>query len=169
MAPTFHGSDVTLSGALPTVGEQLPDFTVVNTELENVERSTFGGKRLVINIFPSVDTGVCAAQLRTFNKEAAGLENTAVIGISHDLPFAQARFCGAEGIDNVETLSAFRSTFGTDYGVQMLDGPLAGLLARAVLVADENGTVIYSELVDEVGEEPNYEAALASLTEVSAE
>lgn len=160
---TFHGNPVSTVGELPKVGEKLPAFTVVNNEMKNVSDSDFAGKRLVINIFPSVDTGVCATQVRTFNKKAAELENTAVIGISNDLPFAQARFCGAEGIDNVQTFSGFRSEFGQDFGVEIADGALAELLARAVVVADENGTVIYSELVSEIGEEPNYDAAIAAL------
>lgn len=160
---TFQGNPVNTSGNLPAKGDKLPAFSLVSSELQAAESVSFEGKRLVINIFPSVDTGVCAAQLRTFNKKAAELDNTAVIGVSKDLPFAQARFCGAEGIDNVQTLSAFRSTFGKDYGVEIVDGPLEGLLARAVIVADADGTVLHSELVSEIGEEPNYDAAIAAL------
>lgn len=160
---TFQGNPVNTTGNLPAKGDKLPAFSLVSSELQAVESASFEGKRLVINIFPSVDTGVCAAQLRTFNKKAAELDNTAVIGVSKDLPFAQARFCGAEGLDNVQTLSAFRSTFGKDYGVELVDGPLEGLLARAVIVADADGTVLYSELVSEIGEEPSYDAAIAAL------
>lgn len=160
---TLHGTSVSTNGTLPQAGDKLPDFVLTTNDLGEVKLSDFAGKRLVINIFPSVDTGVCAAQLRTFNESAATLDNTAVIGVSNDLPFAQARFCGAEGIENVATYSAFRSDFGSDYGVLFVNGGLKGLLARAVIVADENGTVVYSELVPEVGQEPNYEAALAAL------
>lgn len=160
---TFQGNPVHTSGDLPAVGSPLPQFTAVNGDLQDVTAADFRGKRLVINIFPSVDTGVCAAQVRNFNKKAAELDNTTVIGVSKDLPFAQARFCGAEGIENVSTLSAFRTSFGEDFGVLMTDGPLEGLLARAVVVADENGTVVHSELVSEIGEEPDYDAAVAAL------
>lgn len=158
---TFEGKAINTVGEPPKVGDKLSDFTVVGTDLEEATLADFRGKRLVLNIFPSVDTGVCAAQIRNFNKEAASLENTAVIGVSKDLPFAQSRFCGAEGIDHVRTYSAFRSNFGQDYGIQLADGPLAGLLARAVIVADEGGIVRYVELVPEVTSEPDYEAALA--------
>ncbi len=160
---TFQGNPVHTSGDLPAVGSPLPQFTAVNGDLQDVIAADFRGKRLVINIFPSVDTGVCAAQVRNFNKKAAELDNTTVIGVSKDLPFAQARFCGAEGIENVSTLSAFRTSFGEDFGVLMTDGPLEGLLARAVVVADENGTVVHSELVSEIGEEPDYDAAVVAL------
>jgi thiol peroxidase len=117
----------------------------------------------VLNIFPSLDTGVCAASVRKFNELAAGLENTTVLCISNDLPFAQARFCGAEGIENVVTASGFRSSFGKDYGVTMVDGPLAGLLARSVVVLDDKGTVVYNQLVDEITTEPDYDAAIAAV------
>lgn len=160
---TFQGNPVHTVASLPAVGEKLPSFTVVGTDLAEFSASDLGGKRVVLNIFPSVDTGVCAQQLRSFNKKAAELSNTAVIGVSADLPFAQARFCGAEGIENVKTYSSFRSQFGKDLGVELVDGPLEGLLARAVVVTDEQGTVIHSELVSEIGEEPDYEAALKAL------
>lgn len=160
---TVHGDTVTLSGSLPAVGQPLPSVTVTTNDLDDVALADLAGSRLVLNIFPSVDTGVCASQLRAFNKAAAGLENTTVIGVSKDLPFAQARFCGAEGIENVATYSAFRSDFGDAFGVTMTDGPLRGLLARAVIVTDADGRVVYSELVPEVGQEPDYEAALAAL------
>ena len=160
---TFKGSRVETNGTLPAVGDTLPDFTLTTTDLGEVTSDDFEGRRLVINIFPSVDTGVCAMQVRTFNKAAANLDRTSVIAVSMDLPFALSRFCGAEGIDNVQTLSAFRSTFGTDFGVTMTSGPAQGLFARAVLVVDDNRTVIHSELVSEVGDEPDYEAAIAAL------
>lgn len=121
------------------------------------------GQRVVLNIFPSIDTGICAASVRKFNELAAGLDNTTVVNVSKDLPFAQARFCGAEGIDKVKVGSAFRSSFGEDYGVTMSDGPMAGLLARAVVVVDEGGQVVHTQLVDEITTEPDYDAAIASL------
>ena len=129
----------------------------------SVTGAQFAGKNLVLNIFPSVDTGVCAASVRNFNKEAAGLDNTVVVNVSHDLPFALGRFCAAEGIENVVTTSAFRSSFGQDFGVTMTDGPLEALLARAVVVVNPAGEVVYTELVPEITNEPNYEAALAAL------
>lgn len=161
----FKGEiDVTTNGELPKVGEQAPNFKAVNNDLQEVKLSSFLGKKVVLNIFPSVDTDVCAASVRRFNQEAAGLNNTVVLCISKDLPFAQKRFCGAAGINNVIMLSAFRcNCFQDRYGVLMENGPLEGLLARAVVVIDEEGKVIYEELVPEVTHEPNYEAALAAL------
>lgn len=161
---TFQNSTtVQLSGELPAVGSAAPDFALVGTDLAPVKLSDFAGKRVVLNIFPSVDTGVCAASVRNFNEMAAGLDNTAVVCVSQDLPFALGRFCGAEGIENVVSASAFRSSFGTDYGVRQQDGPLEGLLARAVVVIDANGKVTYTELVPEIGQEPDYDAAKAAL------
>lgn len=160
----FKGGVVNTNGNLPAVGSQAADFALVKGDLSTLSLADLKGKKAVLNIFPSVDTGVCAASVRRFNKEAAGLENTVVVCISRDLPFAQARFCGAEGIENVINASEFRnSDFSTAYGVLEIDGPLAGLLARAVVVLDENGVVKYTELVNEITEEPNYEAALAAL------
>ncbi len=167
-----HMATVTLEGSttihlahdLPAAGSKAPDFTLVGTDLEPVKLSDFAGKRVVLNIFPSIDTGVCAASVRRFNELAAGFDNTAVVCVSNDLPFAQDRFCGAEGIDNVITASAFRSNFGNDYGVLMADGPLEALLARAVVVIDTDGTVCYVELVPEIGQEPDYDAAKAALS-----
>lgn len=165
MATTnLKGTAIKTSGDLPKVGEIAPDFTGVKQDLSNVSLSDFKGKRVIINAFPSLDTAVCAASVRRFNKEVASLENTIVLAVSKDLPFAQGRFCTTEGIDGVVTLSQFRNKcFENNYGLLMEDGPLKGLLARAVVVVDEQGKVIHSELVSEVTEEPNYEQALAVL------
>jgi len=160
---TFKNSPVTTVGELPAQGAELPAFDLVGQDLSPVTSADLAGKRIVLNIFPSLDTGTCAMSVRRFNEIAAGLENTVVVCVSKDLPFAQARFCGAEGIENVVVASAFRSSFGEDYGVTMNDGPLAGLLSRSVVVTDENGTVTYTEQVAEVTEEPDYEAAQAAL------
>jgi thioredoxin-dependent peroxiredoxin len=161
---TLKGNPVRTSGALPALGSQAPDFKLTKTDLSDVSLKDFAGKKIVLNIFPSIDTGVCAASVRKFNQEAAGLRNTAVLGVSRDLPFAHNRFCGAEGIKNVVTVSELRdASFGTAYGVRMADGPLAGLLSRAVVVIDESGKVIYTEQVPEIAQEPNYTAALNAL------
>lgn len=160
---TFSGNPVQLKGALPTVGAAAPAFTLTAADLADKTLADFAGKRKVLNIFPSIDTGVCQQSVRTFNQRAAALNNTVVLCVSADLPFAQARFCGAEGLDNVVTLSSFRSSFAQDYGVALADGALRGLTARAVVVLDENNKVLHAELVPEIGQEPNYEAALAVL------
>ncbi len=161
---TLGGNPVHTSGELPAVGSQLADFKLVQNDLSVASLSTFAGKKLVLNIFPSVDTGTCATSVRTFNASASGLENTTVLCISRDLPFAQKRFCGAEGLDNVINLSDFKTgNFGKDYGLEILDGPLAGLHSRVVIVLDENGVVKYEEQVPEIADEPNYDAALAAL------
>jgi thiol peroxidase len=160
---TFKGSPVQTAGELPGIGTPAPDFTLVKQDLSETTLADYTGKKLVLNIFPSIDTPVCALSVKAFNQKAASLENTAVLCVSVDLPFAQARFCGAEGIENVETASAFRANFGDHYGVTIADGPLTGLLARAVIVIDESGKVIYSELVPEIAQEPDYDAALAAL------
>ncbi|GAA1329864.1 thiol peroxidase [Brachybacterium rhamnosum] len=160
---TFKNTPVTTVGELPAVGSALPAFELVGQDLAPVSSADLAGKRIVLNIFPSLDTGTCALSVRAFNEIAAGLEDTVVVCASKDLPFAQARFCGAEGIENVVTGSAFRSSFGEDFGVTMQDGPLAGLLSRAVVIADADGTVTYTEQVAEVSEEPDYEAAKAAL------
>lgn len=159
MATTkFKGTEVNTNGSLPAVGSQAPDFTLVNGSLQEIKLSDFAGKRVLLNIFPSIDTGVCAASVRNFNKWAASQENVVVICVSKDLPFAQGRFCGAEGIENVTTASDFRyNSFATEYGVLLTDGPLQGLMARSVVAIDENGKVLYTELVPEIIEEPNYE------------
>ena len=161
---TLKGNKINTLGTLPELGTQIPDFKLVKTDLSVVSLSNYKGKRLVLNIFPSLDTGTCAASVRYFNQEASSLANTVVLCISKDLPFAQARFCGAEGLNNVETLSDFRTgDFGRDYKVEIVDGPLAGLESRAVIVADENGKIIYTQQVSEIVDEPNYEKALAVL------
>ncbi len=155
---------INVGGELPAVGSVASDFTLVKGDLSEVSLKDFKGKKVLLNIFPSIDTGVCAASVRQFNKDAAGLENTVVLGVSVDLPFAAGRFCAAEGIENVVTASAFRNPeFAADYGVLMVDGPLKGLLARSVVVVDADGKVAYTELVPEVTQEPNYNAALAAL------
>ena len=160
---TLDGTPVHIHGSLPTVGTKAPGFTLVGNDLSPIALADFAGSRLILNIFPSVDTGICATSVRTFNERAAGLENTKVLCISRDLPFAQARFCGAEGIENVTVASDFRTTFGEDYGVTMITGPLEGLLARAVIGLDEKGNVTHSQLVPEIKQEPDYEAAIAAL------
>lgn len=164
MATTALGdAQVHTSGDLPVVGSPAPEFTVTGADLADVTSAGLAGSRVVLNIFPSIDTGVCAASVRRFNELAAGLDNTQVVCVSEDLPFALARFCGAEGIDNVTTGSAFRSSFGHDYGVTMVDGKLRGLLARSVVVIDTDGTVLHSQLVPAIGQEPDYDAAVAAL------
>ena len=161
---TLKGNPVQVEGELPKVGAKAADFTLTAGDLSNATLATFAGKRKVLNIFPSVDTPTCATSVRKFNAQANELNNAVVLCISTDLPFAQARFCGAEGLENVKSLSDFRdSDFAVDYGVSIADGPLKGLTARAVVVLDENDTVLHSELVAEIGQEPNYEAALAVL------
>lgn len=160
---TFQGDPITTVGNLPEKGAQAPAFTLVGPDLSDVELKNFAGKQLVINIFPSIDTGVCQASVRAFNEKAGGRDNTVVLNVSKDLPFAQERFCAAEGIDNVVSASAFRSSFGEDYGVTMTAGPLKGLLSRAVVVVDAEGSVVYTEQVPEIGQEPDYEAALGAL------
>lgn len=159
---TFQGESIEISGTFPAVGTPAPDFTAVKQDLSEVALSSYKGKRVVLNIFPSVDTPVCALSVITFNAKAAALNNTAVLCLSADLPFAQGRFCAAKGIENVDTASIFRSTFAADYGVQIAEGPLAQLATRAVIILDEEGTVVYSELVPEITQEPDYDAALAA-------
>jgi len=161
---TLGGNPVNTVGDLPGVGTKAPYFTVTTADLANVASDEFRGKRVVLNIFPSVGTGVCAASERKFNELAAGLENTTVISVSKDLPFALNAFCAAEGIENVTPTSAFRTSFGEDFGVTMTDGKFAGLLARSVVVLDEDGVVLHSELVPEIAQEPDYDAAIASLS-----
>lgn len=164
MAQTLlRGNPVSTVGELPLVGSIAPAFTLVDAKLAPVSLTDYAGKKIVISIFPSIDTPTCATSTRKFNEQAAAKAGTTVLTVSHDLPFALGRFCGAEGIDNVHTLSAFRATFGRDYGLEMTTGPLAGLLARAVIVVDETGTVTHTELVDDITHEPNYAAALAAL------
>ena len=161
---TLKGNAVHTLGELPKKGEKLADFDLIKNDLSHVTLKDFAGTRLVLNIFPSLDTGTCAASVRAFNKAAASLENTKVLCISRDLPFAQSRFCGTEGITNAITLSDFATgAFGKNYNLMITDGPLAHLLSRAVIVADEKGTVLYSQQVPEIVDEPDYNAALAVL------
>ncbi len=161
---TLKGNEFNTSGSLPTIGSQAKDFKVIANDLSVKTLEDYKGFKVVMNIFPSLDTGTCAASVRRFNKEASELENTKVLCISRDLPFAQARFCGAEGLDNVITLSDFqRGTFGQDYGLEILDGPLAGLHSRSVVVLDETGKVTYTQQVPEIVDEPNYEEVLKNL------
>ena len=160
---TFQGNTVSTTGELPKVGDKAPEFTLVKADLSEVTLSSLAGKNVVLNIFPSIDTGTCATSVRKFNEKAANLDNTVVICVSADLPFAAGRFCGAEGIENVITGSTFRSTFGSDYGVTFTSAPLTGLLSRSVVVINGDGNVTYTEQVAETTEEPNYEAALAAL------
>lgn len=158
---TLKGNEIHTNGNLPNIGDALTNFSLVASNLAEKSLADFVGKRLVLNIFPSIDTGTCAASVRHFNVDASKLENTVILCISKDLPFALNRFCGAEGIANVETLSAFRSNV-FDY-IMFNDGPLKGLLSRCIIVVDENGKVIYTEQVAEISNEPNYEAVLAVL------
>lgn len=160
----LNGNPIRLRGDLPQVGTQASDFTGVKADLSEVKLSDYKGKRVVLNIFPSIDTGVCAQSVRTFNKMAGDTQNTVILCLSRDLPFALSRFCAAEGIANVETLSLHRDTdFAEHYGVIMEEGPLKGLLARSVVVIDEEGKVVYAQLVDDITEEPNYDGALSAL------
>jgi thioredoxin-dependent peroxiredoxin len=161
---TLKGSPIELSGALPSAGQVAPKLTLTTGDLNDVSLDQYQGKRKILNIFPSIDTPTCATSVRTFNAKASALSNTAVLCISADLPFAQKRFCGAEGLENVHTLSTFRHPeFLKHYGVLISSGALSGLSARAVVVLDEQNKVLHSELVPELANEPNYEAALAAL------
>ncbi|MBP1163387.1 MULTISPECIES: thiol peroxidase [unclassified Chryseobacterium] len=160
---TLKGNEVHTIGTLPSVGTTVKDFALVDSGLAVKTLETFAGKKKVFNIFPSIDTPTCAASSRKFNEEASKLDNTVIINVSKDLPFALGRFCAAEGLNNVETLSDFRSSFGDDYEVTIADSPMKGLLSRAVIVTDENNKVIYTEQVPEIANEPNYDAALAAL------
>lgn len=161
---TLKGNPIKTSGDLPVVGETAPNFVLTKGNLTDVTLKDFEGKRKLLNIVPSLDTGVCAASARRFNQEATNVQDTVVLTISDDLPFAQKRFCEAEGIQNVMMLSELRSRdFGVDYGVRITDGPLAGLLSRAVVVLDKENRVLYTEQVPEIAQEPNYEAALKAL------
>jgi thioredoxin-dependent peroxiredoxin len=161
---TFKGNPLRIAGSLPGVGSIAPDFTVVKDDLSPASLAQFRGKKVALNIFPSIDTSVCASSVRRFNVEAAKLNNTVVLCISRDLPFAQKRFCAAEGINNVITGSEYRdSSFSDAYGVRIMDGPLAGLLSRAIVVIDEQGKVRYTEQVPEIAQEPDYDKALAAV------
>jgi thiol peroxidase len=158
---TLKGTPVETVGVLPIQGAQAQDFTLTASDLSDMKLLDFRGKKVILNIFPSIDTGTCAMSVRTFNEKASHLENTTVLCVSADLPFAHSRFCGAEGIENVKIASSFRSSFGQDYGLSFSTGPLRGLLSRAVIVLDESGKVLYTEQVAEIVNEPNYEAALS--------
>lgn len=160
---TLKGNPFNTNSDLPAVGSKAPAFKLVQTNLSDLSSTDLSGKRVVLNIFPSVDTPTCATSVRTFNEKASSLDNTVVVCASQDLPFALARFCGAEGLDKVIPASAFRSSFAADYGVKMVDGPLTGLCARAVVVLGTDGKVLHTELVSEVAHEPNYDAALKAL------
>lgn len=161
---TLGGNPIHTCGELPKVGSIAPDFKLVSTDLSVVSLANFSGSKLVLNIFPSIDTGTCAASVRKFNEKASGLNNTKVLCISRDLPFAQKRFCGAEGLENVINLSDFNSgSFGKTYGLEITDSVLEGLHSRVIVVIDENGTIVHTEQVGEIADEPNYEAALAAL------
>ena len=160
---TLQGNEIHTSGNLPELGTVAPDFTLVAEDLSEKTLSDFAGKKVVLNIFPSIDTGVCAASARKFNEEASALDNTVVVNVSKDLPFALGRFCASEGLENVMNLSDYRGNFGENYGLTIADSPLKGLLSRAVVVLDENGTVKYTEQVPEIAQEPNYAAALEAV------
>ncbi len=160
---TLNGNPITTSGELPAVDDRITDFTLVAGDLQEKTLADFSGKRKVLNIVPSLDTGVCAASARYFNQAASEMENTIVLIISADLPFAQKRFCEAEGLENVVPLSSFRSAFADDYNLRIIDGPLKGLNSRCVIITNENNQVIYTEQVPEIAQEPDYEAALAAL------
>jgi len=160
---TFKGNPASTSGELPSVGSAAPDIKLVKTDLSEISLGDFAGKKKVLNIFPSLDTPVCANSVRRFNEEAGKAEGSVIINISADLPFAQKRFCGAEGIEAAITASTFRSSFAKDYGVELTDSPLAGLCGRAVVVLDADNKVVYTQLVGEVTEEPDYDKALAAV------
>ncbi len=161
---TLGGNPINTSGELPKVGQKLANFSLVKNDLGLATLADFAGKKVVLNIFPSIDTGTCAASVRKFNTEASALKNTVVLCISRDLPFAQKRFCGAEGLENVVNLSDFKDgSFGKTNGLEIVDGPLAGLHSRVIIVLDENATILHTEQVGEIADEPNYEAALAVL------
>jgi thiol peroxidase len=161
---TLHGNPINTSGELPAIGSKAPDFRLVSKDLADVSLASFAGKNKLLNIVPSLDTSVCAISTKKFNDHAKGRDDLVVLVVSSDLPFASSRFCSAEGLENVVTLSMMRSrNFGKDYGVLIVDGPLAGITARAVVVLDKDDKVVYTQLVPEIGQEPDYQAALAAL------
>ena len=160
---TLGGNPVSVSGKLPATGKALPKFSLTTSALQDISNKDIAGKRVIFNIFPSIDTPTCATSTRKFNEIAASLQNTEVYCVSADLPFAQGRFCGTEGLSNVKTASSFRSNFGAAFGVNLTNSVLKGVLARAVVVADEKGKVLHTELVSEIANEPNYDAAINSL------
>ena len=161
---TLGGNPIHTLGELPAVGTKAPDFSLTANDLSVKRLTDFSGKKVILNIFPSLDTSTCATSVRTFNEKASSLDKTVVICVSRDLPFAQSRFCGTEGLKNVITLSDFANgSFGKDYALEITDGPMAYLHSRAIVVIDENGTISYTEQVGEIADEPNYEAAISSL------
>lgn len=161
---TLKGNPIHTHSELPKTGSQAPDFNLTRSDLTDMNLKDFAGQRVILNIFPSLDTSVCATSVRKFNQEAAGLTNTVILGVSKDLPFAHKRFCTAEGIDKVVSASVLRNdAFGKDYGVLITDGPMAGLMSRAVVVIDEKGKILYTEQVQEITQEPDYQKALAVL------
>jgi thiol peroxidase len=163
---TLKGNPINTVGELPKAGDKAPDFILTKTDLSDVSLKDFAGKTIVLNIFPSVDTDICATSVRKFNAQINNYEDAVVLCASRDLPFALGRFCGAEGLDNVIAVSELRNLdFGNSYGVRIVDGPLAGLLARSVIIIDKNGKVVYTQMVPEIVEEPDYESALAQLTQ----
>ncbi len=160
---TLKGNPVHTSGDLPAKGDKITDFKLVDVDLAEKSLADFSGKKKILNIYPSLDTPVCATSVKNFHAKAADRDDAVVLNISADLPFASKRFCGAEGVENAEVLSTFRSGFGEDYGVLIIDGPLAGLMSRAVIVVDENDKVVHTQQVGEITDEPDYDAALAAL------
>ena len=164
---TLKGNECNTCGDLPAVGSKAPSISLIATDLSEQNFETFSGKNIVLSIFPSVDTPVCATSIRQFNEKAAGNDNTVVVNVSKDLPFAHKRFCESEGIENVVNASAFRSNFGHDYGIQIADGPLEGLFGRAIIVINEQQEVVYTELVPEIAQEPNYDSALSALEQTA--
>lgn len=162
---TLGGTPSNTSGELPGVGTQAPNFSFIKTDLSQATLEDYRGETVILNIFPSIDTDTCATSVRKFNEKAASLQNTTILCISEDLPFAQKRFCGAEGIESVEAVSVFKkdNDFGSSYGIGLVDGPFSGLLSRGIVVVDERGQVKHTELVAEVADEPDYDAALAAL------
>jgi thiol peroxidase len=160
---TLRGNPIHTSGDLPAVGTKAPAFELVRQDLSTASLATWAGKKKILNVFPSLDTGICAASVKAFSARSDSLGDAVVLDISADLPFAAKRFCNAEGVEGAITLSAFRSTFARDYGLQIADGPMKGLCSRAVIVLDEDDTVLYTEQVPEIGQEPDYDAALAAL------
>ena len=161
---TLGGNPIHTNGELPQIGSKAIDFNLVKTDLSTTTLSDFAGSRIILNIFPSIDTGTCATSVRKFNEKASSLNNTKVLCISRDLPFAQKRFCGAEGLEDVINLSDFKDgSFGKNYGLEITDGPLAGLHSRVIIVIDENGAILHTEQVSEIANEPNYESALTVL------
>ena len=161
---TLKGNPVNTIGELPSAGNQAPGFTLTKTDLSEASLSDYKGKHIILNVFPSIDTPTCATSVRQFNEKAAAMDNVIVLCVSADLPFALARFCGAEGIENVEPVSSFRSSFAQDYQLMISDSPLKGLLARAIVLIDGDGKIVYNELVPEIADEPNYDAVIKALS-----